>query len=156
MEAILSNSYYFWGGLAVLLLLLEAVTFTSVALVFSIAASVVFMSQLFAGVPASIEGQGLLFAASGLILYFPIRRFQKNTATQHTTGDVDASIADAPAGMVKSIEPGGRSGRARLDGSFLGEREWVFESIKPVQAGDHIHIEDVRGNIIKINTVTGE
>ncbi len=156
MEAILSNSYYFWGGLALLLLLLEAVTFTSVALVFSIAASVVFLSVLFAGVPESMEGQGLLFAASGLALYFPIRRFQKNTAIGHTTGDVETSIADAPGGIIKSIEPGGRSGRARLDGPFLGAREWIFESEHPVQAGDHVNIEDVRGNIIKISVGTGE
>jgi len=156
MESILSNSYYFWGGLAVLLLLAEAATFTSVALVFSVAAAVVFLSLLVADVPQSMAGQVLLFAASGTALFFPIRRFQKRTATKATTGDVSASIAAAPSGVVKSVEAGGHSGRVTLEQAFLGEREWMFEADIPVAAGDQITIVDVRGNIIKINGTTGE
>ncbi|MDT8377135.1 MAG: NfeD family protein [Mariprofundaceae bacterium] len=156
MEHILSNSYYFWGGLAVLLLLAEAATFTSVALVFSIAASVVFLSLLFADVPESMAGQILLFATSGAALFLPIRWLQKRTATQNTTGDVATSLADAPEGVVKSIEAGGHSGRVALEYAFLGEREWMFKSDQPVQAGDRVNIADVRGNIIKVSAKTGE
>lgn len=156
MEFILSNSYYFWGGLAVLLLLAEAATFTSVALVFSIAAGVVFLSLIYAGVPESTAGQILLFAVAGLALFFPIRMLQKRTATVRTTGDVAASIVDAPSGVVKSVEEGGYTGHAALDYAFLGEREWKFESVLPMQAGDVIRIVDVRGNIIKIIKKTGE
>ena len=156
MEFILANNHYFWGGLAVLLLLAEAATFTSVALVFSIAAAVVFISLLYAGVPESLAGQLLLFAVAGLALFFPIRMVQKRTATVHTTGDVASSIADAPGGVVKSVEAGGHSGRVALESAFLGEREWKFESGEPLQEGDAIIIVDVRGNIIKINKKTGE
>ena len=156
MEDIIANSYYFWGILAVLLLLAEAATFTSVAFVFSIAASVVFLSLLLAGIPESMAAQVLLFTVSGLALLYPIRRFQKKTATRATTGDVEASISDAPAGIVKSIKAGGYSGRVALEQAFLGEREWMFESDKPVQKDDHIHIVDVRGNIIKIEAKSGE
>lgn len=156
MEQILSNSYYFWGGLAVLLLLAEAATFTSVALVFSIAATVVFLSLLFADVPESMAGQILLFAASGAALFFPIRWLQKRTATQSTTGDVATSLADAPGGVVKSVEAGGHSGKVALEYAFLGEREWMFKADKPVQEGERIIIVDVRGNIIKISGKTGE
>ena len=156
MEFILTNSYYFWGGLAVLLLLAEAATFTSVALVFSIAAGAVFLSLIYTGVPESLAGQILLFAVAGLALYFPIRMLQKRTATVRTTGDVAASIVDAPSGVVKSVEEGGHTGHAALEAAFLGEREWKFESDQSVQAGDAITIVDVRGNIIKINKKTGE
>jgi len=152
MDALLANDYYVWGGLAVLLLLAEAATFTSVALVFSIAASVVFLSLLLAGVPESMAGQVLLFTVSGVALYFPIRRFQQNTATLSTTGDVEASIAKAPGGKVKGIEADGCSGRVTLAHPFLGEREWMFESDKPVQVGDSITIVDVRGNTVIIYT----
>ncbi|HKI61132.1 MAG TPA: hypothetical protein VKA31_02455 [Mariprofundaceae bacterium] len=156
MEQIVSNSYYFWGALAVILLLAEAATFTSVALVFSVAAAVVFLSLLFAGWPASLAGQGLLFAASGAALFVPIRMLQKRTATQSTTGDVATSLADAPSGTVKSIEAGGRSGRVALESAFLGAREWMFKSDQPVQEGDLITIVDVRGNIVIITEKTGE
>jgi len=155
MEFIFANSYYFWGGLAVLLLLAEALTFTSVALVFSIAAAVVFLSLLYAGVPESVAGQILLFAVAGVALFFPIRMVQKRTATVRTTGDVAASIVDAPGGVVKSVEAGGHSGRVALEFAFLGEREWKFESAEPLQAGDAVSISDVRGNIIKINKKAG-
>lgn len=155
MESIVSNSYYFWGGLAVLLLLAEAATFTSVALVFSIAAAVVFLSLLVAGIPESVAGQGLLFTASGLALYFPIRRFQRKTATEPTTGDIAVSLSNAPGGIVKSVEPGGQSGKVSLEKAFLGEREWMFESSNPLQAGESIKIIDVRGNTIKISAAKG-
>ena len=156
MESILSNNYYFWGGLAVLLLLAEAATFTSVALVFSIAASVVFLCLLLGGFPASAAGQILLFAGAGATLFFPIRFLQKKTATESTTGDVAASIVDAPGGVVKSIHTGGRSGRVTLEKAFLGEREWGFESDQPVQVDDSINIIDVRGNTLNIISNKGD
>jgi len=156
MEPTLSNYYYLWGGLAVLLLLAEAATFTSVALVFSIAASVVFLCLLLGGFPASIAGQVLLFAAAGAVLFFPIRWLQKKTATESTTGDVAASIVDAPGGIVKSIHAGGRSGRVSLERAFLGEREWSFESDSVVQVEDPVSITDVRGNTLNITSNKGE
>jgi membrane protein implicated in regulation of membrane protease activity len=156
MELILSNSYYFWGGLAVLLLLAEAATFTSVALVFSIAAAVVFLSLIFADAPESLAGQILLFAGSGAALFIPIRWLQKRTTTQSTTGDVATSLADAPEGVVKSIEAGGHSGKVVLESAFLGDREWMFRADRPVQEGERIVITDVRGNIINISGKMGE
>lgn len=156
MEFTITHSYYIWGGLALLLLLAEAATFTSVALVFSIAASVVFLSLLFADVPESMAGQVLLFAASGAALFFPVRWLQKRTATLSTTGDVAASLADAPGGVVESVEADGFSGRAVLEHAFLGEKKWRFEAARPVQTGERITIVDVRGNILKINVKTGE
>jgi len=88
-------------------------------------------------------------------LFFPIRMVQKRTATVRTTGDVAASIIDAPRGVVISVETGGHTGRVALEAAFLGEREWKFESVQPMQAGDAIRIVDVRGNIIKINKKEG-
>jgi len=155
MDAIITNAYYVWGALAVLLLLAEAATFTSVALVFSIAAAVVFLSLLLTGMPESVAGQLLLFTTSGVALYFPIRRFQKRTATLRTTGDVAASLAEAPRGTVKSIEEDGCSGRVVLAHAFLGEREWMFTSEQSLQVGEAVDIIDVRGNIIMINKKRG-
>jgi len=117
---------------------------------------VVFLSLLLAGMPESVAGQLLLFTVSGIALYFPIRRFQKNTATLSTTGDVAASLADAPAGTVKSIDEGGCSGRVVLAHAFLGGREWMFTSELPMQVGEAVDIIDVRGNIIMINKKRGE
>ncbi|MDQ6993359.1 MAG: hypothetical protein Q9M31_07770 [Mariprofundus sp.] len=150
MDSLLSNGYYFWGGLALLLLLAEAVTFTSVALVFSAAASVVFLSLLLTGMPASMAGQFLLFAFCGVGLYFPIRRLQKNSTTQTTTGDVAASLAEAPNGVVSSVVADGRSGRVILAHAFLGSKEWMFEADTPVILGATITITGVRGNIITV------
>ncbi|TLS68241.1 hypothetical protein FEF65_04405 [Mariprofundus erugo] len=156
MESLISNSYVFWGLLALLLLLAEAATFTSVAFVFSIAAAIVFLSLFVADAPQSLAGQLLLFAVAGVVLLYPIRRFQKRTATAPTTGDVAASIEGAPGGVIRHADEGGCSGRVLLDHAFLGGREWMFESETVVQPGQRVRIADVHGNILKVDLHRGE
>lgn len=156
MAALISNSYFFWAVLALLLLLAEAVTFTSVAFVFSIAAAMVFLSLLLLGGPQSLAGQLLLFAVAGVALLYPIRRFQKRTAISPTTGDVAASIERAPAGVIRDVDAGGCSGRVLLDHAFLGDRAWMFESETVVKPGIRVRIADVHGNILYVEMDQGE
>lgn len=154
MESLISNSYFFWAVLALLLLLAEAVTFTSVAFVFSIAAGMVFLSLLLLDGPQSLAGQLLLFAVAALL--YPIRRFQKRTAISPTTGDVAASIERAPAGVIRDVDAGGCSGRVLLDHAFLGDRAWMFESETVVKPGVRVRIADVHGNILYVEMDQGE
>jgi len=141
---------YIWGALSILLLLAEAVTLTSVGLVFGISAGVVFSLLIVFNWPDAISWQLMIFAAVGLALYLPVRRIQKMTTGRHTTGDIEAAIEDAPMGVVMDVEDVGNTGWVRLDRAFMGERQWQFTCDTPLQPDERIRIVAINGNRIKI------
>jgi len=141
---------YVWGAVSILLLLAEAVTLTSVGLVFGLSAGVLFSLLIIFHWPESVALQVMIFAAIGLALYFPIRKIQYMTSHKQTTGDIAAAIQAAPMGSVIHVDDVGAAGEVRLDHAFLSARVLPFMCDVPVHLNDRVRIVEVNGNILKI------
>jgi len=146
VNLIQENPIAFWGGLGVLLLVVEVFTLTSVALVLGSGALTVSAIIFLAGLPESVVMQFVAFTAISLIEYWPMKIAMENAKKNwpKTTGDIEDQIADAPAGTVKE------NGYVLLDRAFLGDREWSYDTDDELSVGDRVSIKEIGGNKLRI------
>jgi len=146
VNLIQENPIAFWGGLGVLLLVVEVFTLTSVALVLGSGALTLCVLILVTGWPESVVMQFVLLTAISLIEYWPMKIAMENAKKNwpKTTGDIQDQLAGAPDGIVKE------NGYVLLDRAFLGNREWSYETDDELSVGDRVSIKEISGNKLRI------
>jgi membrane protein implicated in regulation of membrane protease activity len=144
-ELLAAQPFWFWGGLAVALLAIEAATGTGWLLWPAASAGAVALVALV--LDPGWTGQAALFAVLTLVTTFGARRYfpRGGAAAPGDINDTASRLVGQPARSVAAFHHG--EGRVSLDG-----KEWAaeLEGGGPLAAEAEVEVTGVRGAILTV------
>jgi len=145
--------WWHWIVLGIVLVAAEILIPSFIVIWFGVAAIIVgAVDYLY---QTSFTNELFLWAALSLVmvgLYYLY--FRRKEPVSHV-GQSEGEYADIPGIIIEDMEEGRY--RARFDLPVLGDRVWIVESEKgiPLKEGDHIKVDRVYGQIIKVTKLEG-
>lgn len=145
IELLAAQPFWFWGGLAVALLAIEAATGTGWLLWPSASAGAVALLALV--LDPGWTGQSVFFAVLTLVTTFGARRYfpRGGAAASGDINDTSTRLVGQAARTVDAFHKG--EGRIALDG-----KEWAahLEDGGSLAAGSEVEVTGVRGSILEV------
>ncbi|MCA3720657.1 NfeD family protein [Phenylobacterium sp.] len=145
IELLAAQPFWFWGGLAVALLAIEAATGTGWLLWPSASAGAVALLALV--LDPGWTGQAVFFAVLTLVTTFGARRYfpRGGAAAYGDINDTSTRLVGQAARTVDAFHKG--EGRIALDG-----KEWAahLEGGGSLAAGAEVEVIGVRGSILEV------
>jgi membrane protein implicated in regulation of membrane protease activity len=145
IEILAAQPFWFWGGLAVALLAIEAATGTGWLLWPSASAGAVALLALV--LDPGWTGQAVFFAVLTLVTTFGARRYfpRGGSAASGDINDTSTRLVGQAARTVDAFHKG--EGRIALDG-----KEWAahLEGGGALAAGAEVEVTGVRGSILEV------
>jgi hypothetical protein len=145
IELLAAQPFWFWGGLAVALLAIEAATGTGWLLWPSASAGAVALLALV--LDPGWTGQAVFFAVLTLVTTFGARRYfpRGGAAASGDINDTSTRLVGQSARTVDAFQKG--EGRIALDG-----KEWAahLEGGGSLAAGAEVEVTGVRGSILEV------
>ncbi len=144
--------YWHWIVLGVILMALEIILPSFVALWFGAAAVIVGVLLLL--LPSlSVAVQVLLWVAFSILLTWMWFRFMQPLAVDKTKAGLSRESIVGETGQVLSAPTANRRGVLRFSVPILGADEWPFICSDEVSSGDRVRVSDISGNDLIVNKV---
>ena len=144
----MTEYYWLWGILGLVLLGAEMATGTFYILWFGVAALV--MSLLLWLIPGiDVAVQLLIYAVISLGSLFIWQRYYKHSDTDSRIGQAQGDEIGRIGVMLESVSPT-KNGRIQFTQGVMGSREWAAVSYETIEAGAEAVIVAIEGNSLRV------
>lgn len=147
----MTETYWLWGILGLILLGIEMATGTFYVFWFAVAA--LLMGVLIWLAPNTpMAGQLFLFTAISLGSLFIWRNYYKKTDLSSRIGQSQGDEIGRIGTIIETVSST-QNGRIQFTQGVMGSREWTAVSNETISAGNTAHIVAIEGNTLRVKTV---
>lgn len=146
----MTEYFWLWGILGLVLLALEMASGTFYILWFGVAALILcLLSWLLPNLDVSI--QLLSFVLISLGSLFIWQRFYKTSATDSRVGQAQGEEIGRTGTMIETVSPL-QNGRIQFTQGVMGSREWAAVSHETIEAGALAIVVAIEGNSLRVSS----